>query len=325
MDLYGSGASIAQINSQTAETRALNEATADFNNSLAEQLDQANLEQDEDRKATLSKNITSGLTSGGKLVLKKDIRKGIGKGVMAGGRFVKTTAAERFAKETDESLGDLRPVASLEETQDIYSRGARPPSPELTRGGVRSTLREGEQATAETADELGASVDVAGRAGTEGIETGTEAVAKKAAAKAVEEAGVEDLAKLAGRAATLGKAGVAGLGGALDVGADISRALEGKSGMDVLGSNSASRVGNLLNIAGSSLEVFGVATGGITPVSLAAEGLGAVLGLAGAITEGVGEEEASADKKETAEEDITSQARGDVVSSQVTQAVGRTM
>ena len=318
MDLYGSGASIAQINSQTAETRALNEATADFNNSLAEQLDQANLEQDEDRKATLQKNITSGLTSGGKLVLKKEIRKGVGKGVMAGGRFVKTTAAERYAKE-DEQLASL---PSLEETQDLIQRGIRPPSPEL---GVQSTLREGEQATAATADELGASVDVAGRAGTEGIETGTEAVAKKAAAKAVEEAGVEDLAKLAGRAATFGKAGIAGLGGALDIGADVSRALEGKSGLDALGSNSASRVGNILNIAGSALEVAGVATGGITPWSLVAEGAGAVLGLAGAITEGVGEEEASTDKKETAEKDITSQTRGDVVSSQVTQAVGRTM
>jgi len=317
MDLYGSGASLAQVNSQTAETRALNQATTDFNNSLAEQLDQANLEQDEDRKATLQKNITSGLTSGGKLVLKKEIRKGAARGVMAGGKFVKTTAAERFAKE-DELASEL---PSFEETQEIYAGGARPPSPEL---GVQSTLREGEQVTAETADELGASVDVAGRTATEGIETGTEAVAKKAAAEAVEEAGVKDLAKLAGRAATFGKAGIAGLGGALDIGSDISRALEGKSGMDVLGSNSASRVGNILNIAGSALEVAGVATGGITPWSLVAEGAGAVLGLAGAITEGVGEEEASADKKETAEKDITSQARGEAVADQVTQAVGRT-
>tara|TARA_R100000654_G_scaffold17063_1_gene35784 strand:+ start:56 stop:1000 length:945 start_codon:yes stop_codon:yes gene_type:complete len=313
MDLYGSGAAIAQVNSQTAETRALNQATADFNNSLAEQLDNANLEQDEDRKATLQKNITSGLTSGGKLVLKKEIRQGAGKGIMAGGKFIKTTATEKFAKEAElEDLGDL---------SDLYASGARPPSPEL---GARSYLREGEELTADTTDELGATVDVAGRAGEEGLETGTEALAKKAATEAVEEAGVKTLGKLAGRAATIGKVGVAGLGGALDVGSDISRVLEGKTGMDVLGSNSASRVGNLLNIAGSGLEVFGVATGGITPVSLVAEGLGAVLGLAGAVTEGIGEEEGSAEKKETAEKDITSQARGDTVAEQVTQAVGRT-
>jgi len=323
MDLYGSGAAIAQVNSQTAETRALNQATADFNNSLAEQLDNANLEQDEDRKATLQKNITSGVTSGGKLLLKKEIRKGAGKGILAGGKLIKTTAAERFARETPTDLEELRPAASLEETQEVY-RTRRPPSPELVRGGTRSTLREGEQFTAETAGELGESVDVAGQAGVEGIETGTEALARKAATEAVEEAGVKDLTKLAGRAATFGKAGLAGLGGALDIGADISRGLEGKSGMDILGSNSASRVGNLLNIAGSGLEVFGVATGGITPVSLVAEGLGAVLGLAGAVTEGIGEEEGSAEKKETAEKDITSQARGDTAAEQVTQAVGRT-
>jgi len=318
MDLYGSGAAIAQVNSQTAETRALNEATADFNNSLAQQLDQANLEQDEDRKATLTKNITSGVTSGGKLALGKEIKAGAKKGIAsATGRFVKTTQAERFAKEEEQ----LASLPSLEDTQDLIRQGIRPPSPEL---GVQSTLREGEQATAATADELGASVDVAGRAATEGVETGTEALAKKGAEKAIEEAGVKDLTKLAGRAATFGKAGVAGLGGALDIGADISRGLEGKSGMDVFGSNAASKTGNILNIAGSALEVFGVATGGITPWALVAEGLGAGLGLVGAITEGVGEEEASDDKKEQAQKDITSQARGDVVADQVTQAIGRT-
>jgi hypothetical protein len=317
MDLYSSGASISQVNSQTSETRALNEATYDFNNSLAEQLDQANLEQDEDRKATLTKNITSGVTSGGKLVLGKEIKAGVKKGITGAGKFVKTTTAERFAKE-DELASEL---PSFEEMQDIYSSGARPPSPEL---GVQSTLREGEQVTAEATDELGASVDVAGRAGTEGLETGTEALAKKAASEAVEEAGVKTLGKIAGKAATVGKVGVAGLGGALDIGADISRGLEGKSGIQVFGSNKASQAGNILNIAGSALEVFGVATGGITPLSLVAEGLGAGLGLVGAITEGVGEEEAASDKKGKAEEDITSQQRGEAVADQVTQAIGRT-
>ncbi len=322
MDLYSSGNAIAQVNSQTAETRALNEATYDFNNSLAEQLDQANLEQDEDRKATLSKNITSGVTSGGKLVLGKEIKAGAKRGIMGAGKFIKTTAAERFAKETPEELDELRPVASLEETQDIY-RTRRPPSPELTRGGVRSTLQEGEQVTAEATDELGASVDVAGSVA-EGVEGSAAALGKKAAEEAIEKSGLETLGKLAGKAATVGKVGVAGLGGALDIGADISRGLEGKSGIEVFGSNKASQAGNILNIAGSTLEVLGVATGGITPFSLVAEGLGAGLGLVGAITEGVGEEEAATDKKETAEKDITSQQRGEVVSEQVTQAIGRT-
>ncbi len=316
MDLYSSGASISQVNSQTSETRALNEATYDFNNSLAEQLDQANLEQDEDRKATLTKNITSGVTSGGKLVLGKEIKAGVKKGITGAGKFVKTTTAERFAKE-DELASEL---PSFEETREIYSTGARPPSPEL---GVQSTLREGEQVTAEATDELGASVDVAGSVA-EGVEGSAAALGKKAAEEAIEKSGLQTLGKIAGKAATVGKVGVAGLGGALDIGADISRGLEGKSGIQVFGSNKASQAGNILNIAGSALEVFGVATGGITPLSLVAEGLGAGLGLVGAITEGVGEEEAASDKKGKAEEDITSQQRGEAVADQVTQAIGRT-
>jgi len=317
MDLYGSGAAIAQVNSQTAETRALNEATADFNNSLAEQLDQANLEQDEDRKATLTKNITSGVTSGGKLALGKEIKAGARKGIAsATGKFVKTTQAERFAKEEEQ----LASLPSLEDTQDLVRQGIRPPSPEL---GVQSTLREGEQATASTADEVGASVDVAGAA-EEGVEGSAKALAKKGAEEAIEKSGLKSLATVAGKAATVGKVGVAGLGGALDVGADVGRILEGKSGMEVFGSNAASKTGNILNIAGSALEVAGIATGGITPWALVAEGLGAGLGLVGAITEGVGEEESATEKKETAQEDITSQARGDVVADQVTQAIGRT-
>ena len=318
MDLYGSGASIAQINSQTAETRAINQATADFNNSLASELDTANLEQDEDRKQTLQKNITSGLTSGGKLVLKKEIRQGASKGVLGAGKFVKTTAAERFAKE-DEQLASL---PSLEETQDMIRQGIRPPSPEL---GVESTLREGEQVTASTADELGASVETANLAGeaAEGVEDSTKALAKKAAEEAIEKSGLKTVGKVAGKLATTGKVGLAGLGGALDVGSDISRALEGKSGMEVFGSNAASQTGNIMNIVGSGLEVAGI-LGAAFPPALILEGLGAGVSLVGSITEGVGEEEASEDKKQQAEKDITSQARGDIVATQVTQAVGRT-
>ncbi len=53
MDLYSSGGSIAQVNSQTAQTRADNVATQDFNNTLAENLDLATTELD---SAAASKN-----------------------------------------------------------------------------------------------------------------------------------------------------------------------------------------------------------------------------------------------------------------------------
>jgi len=320
--LYGSGASIAQANSQTEAARQMNQATVDFNNSLAEQLDQANMEEDQDRQAKLQKNILSGTTAGGKLVLKKEIRQGAKRGVMAGGKFVKTTATERFAKEAE--LEGLAPT--LEEQRDLIQRGVRPPSPEL---GVSSTLEEGEQVTADIAGETGevgaeATARTAEEAATEGIETSGKALAKKAAEESIEKAGLKTAGKIATKAMTVGKVGVAGLGGALDVAGDVGRLIEGKSGMEVFGSNSASRTGNIMNIVGSGLEVAGVATGGITPLSLVLEGTGAVIGLAGAITEGFGEEEASEKAKATAEKDITSQKRGQVAAEQVTQVVGRT-
>ncbi len=122
---------------------------------------------------------------------------------------------------------------------------------------------------------------------------------------------------------TVGKVGVAGLGGALDVASDVGRLIEGKSGWDAFGSNSASRAGNIMNIVGSGLEVAGV-LGAAFPPALILEGLGATIGLAGAITEGFGEEEASEKAKTKAEKDISSQARGQVATEQVTQVVGRT-
>jgi len=75
---------------------------------------------------------------------------------------------------------------------------------------------------------------------------------------------------------------------------------------------------------GSSLEVLGAATGGISPWSLALEATGAVIGLAGSVTEGIGEEKAADVSKGTEEDDITSQARGQVAADVVTKAVGRT-
>ncbi len=321
MDLYGSGASIAQANAQTETARQINEATQDFNNGLAAQLDQANMEEDQDRQSKLQKNILSGTTAGGKLLVKKEIRQGAKRGIMAGGKFVKTTTAERFAKESE--LEDLRPT--LEETQEIYSTGARPPSPEL---GLSSTLEEGEQVTADIAGETGevgakATARTAEEAATEGIETSGKAIAKKAAEESIEKAGLKTAGKIATKAMTVGKVGVAGLGGALDVAGDVGRLIEGKSGMEVFGSNSASRAGNIMNIVGSGLEVAGV-LGAAFPPALILEGLGATIGLVGAVTEGFGEEEASEKAKNQAEKDITSQKRSEAVSSQVTQVVGRT-
>ena len=75
MDLYGSGASITQFNSQTESARSLNQATNDFNNSLAAQLDEARIEVDEDKSGKIQKDILSLTTAGGKVVSKAELGK----------------------------------------------------------------------------------------------------------------------------------------------------------------------------------------------------------------------------------------------------------
>ena len=289
MDLYGSGASIAQANAQTQQAREINQATQDFNNSLAEQLDQSNLEQDQDKTSKAQKNILSGATSGGKLAVigkKGGIRRATGIG---GFSELPLTREETLAREVGQERAPL--------TNPPLAGEAVAQRPVGTSEAYTAEARLGEQEAARASD-------VAGSVGV------------RSTAEVVEE--------VAGKAAKVGKFGVAGLGGGIDAFQDIGRLMEGKTGLDAFGSNSASRAGNIANLIGSSLEVAGVATGGVTPWSLALEGAGALIGLGGSIAEGVGEEKAGDIKKEEAAEDIKSQARGDVAADVVTQAVGRT-
>ncbi len=291
MDLYGSGASISQANAQTEQARQINQATQDFNNSLAEQLDQSNLDQDEDRSSKLQKNILSGATSGGKLAVigkKGNVAKQIG-----GFKDVAVSKEETFAREAGAERAPL--------TNEIAEAGVNESVENVGERGATTEVYTAEKG----AEEAG---EVAGSAGV----------------KSSAEVAAETVGKFAGKAATVGKVGVAGLGGGIDAFQDIGRLMEGKTGMDAFGSNSASRIGNIGNMIGSALEVAGVATGGITPWSVGLEALGATISLASSITEGVGEEEAGEQSKETAEKDITSQTRGETTADLVTQAVGRT-
>jgi hypothetical protein len=289
MDLYGSGASIAQANAQTQQAREINQATQDFNNSLAEQLDESNLEQDQDKSAKAQKNILSGATSGGKLAVigkKGGIRRATGIG---GFTELPLTREETLAREAGAERAPLTNPPAAGEAVAQRPVGASE--------AYTAEARLGEQEAARASD-------VAGSVGV------------RSTAEVVEE--------VAGKAAKVGKFGVAGLGGGIDAFQDIGRLMEGKTGLDAFGSNSASRAGNIANLIGSSLEVAGVATGGITPWSLALEAGGALIGLGGSIAEGVGEEKAGDVSKETAQEDIKSQVRGDVAAQVLTQAVGRT-
>jgi hypothetical protein len=321
MDLYGSGVSIAQGNAQTEAARQLNEASRDFNNSLAEQLDESNLEQDEDRTSKLQKNILSGATSGGKLISKRAALK---EGAKLGFKEVKTSLAERVGQESSDrfvarsalrAAEDRTGAAGVFAGEDVFSAAeeeARRFGGGVRDTGLQSTLREGERATAEIDESAEATSDLAG-----GVETGTEA-------RTALKEGAEDVGKFLGKAKTFGKIGVAGLGGGIDAFQDIGRLVSGQKGLDVFGSNNAARVGNIGNILGSTLEVAGVATGGVTPWSLALETAGAGISLISSVTEAGGELEAGEESKEKAQKDITSQARGQVTAESVEQAVGRT-
>lgn len=295
MDLYGSGASIAQANAQTEQARQINQATQDFNNSLAEQLDQSNLDQDEDRTQKLQKNILSGGTAGGKLVAigkNQKVRKAAA--TTAGGfTELPITKEETLAREVGEERAPLTNPPSAGEA--VAQRSV---------GTTETYTAEGKLAEQEAA-------------------RGSE-VATSAGVKSSTEAAAETAGKLAGKALTVGKVGVAGIGGGIDAFQDVGRIIEGKSNMDIFGSNNYARAGNIANIVGSSLEVLGVATGGVTPWSIGLEGVGALLSVGGSIAEGFGEEKAGEQSKEDAQKDIKSQVRGITTTDVVTQAVGRT-
>ena len=292
MDLYGTGASISQANAQTNEARQLSIANQDFNNSLAEQLDTTNLELDQDKQSKLNKNILSGATNAGKLGI-------ISKNKILGGKEIKTSLAERMAKDPDRLARNSR-AAKAARAEGV---APRPPA-EATAGEVFEGEREGSR-LGSAAVEGG---EVAGVVGSSGAARGLLKVAESGAGKTL---------------LKVGKVGVAGLGGGLDIAQDIGNIASGKSGMEVFGSNNASRFGNIANIIGSGLEVAGVATGGITPWGLTLEAVGAGVGLVGSLAEAGGEMEASDDAKKTADTDITSQQRGAVLSSNVETVVGR--
>jgi len=291
MDLYGSGASISQANSQTEAARQINQATQDFNNSLAEQLDQSNLDQDEDRSSKLQKNILSGTTAGGKLAFIGKTTRGKTARTLGGFTELPITKEETLAREAG---AERAPLTNLTEVNTSVENVAE--------GGATTETYTAEGKLAE--QEAAKSSEVAGSVG---VKSSAEAVG--------------DFAKTAGK---VGRVGVAGLGGGIDAFQDIGRLMEGKSGMEAFGSNSTAQFGNIANLVGSSLEVLGAATGGITPWSIGLEGLGALISVGGSIAEGVGEEQAGEKSKEDAQKDIQSQVRGETTADVVTQAVGRT-
>ena len=318
MDLYSGGGSLSQVNSQTSETRAINQATQDFNNSLAAQLDEGTAELDSDAASKNQKDILGIGTAGGKIVSKAATSKTAKKGALALGRkagFGKKTA--QALSEGDELIGaggTAERIGSSSEEALKAVRGAR-----LGESGGSGLLVAGDALL----DRAGIATGRAGGSAARTVaSTGEEAVVagSKEGRAALEAAGK---GALKGAALTAGKAAIAGAGGALDIGEDISNLASGKKGLEIFGSNTMSQIGNMMNIAGSTLEVGGVLTGGITPWSIGAEILGAGLGVVGSALELGGDLEAADTKKETLTTDIQSQARSLGGAQQVTTATAR--
>lgn len=289
MDLYGSGASIAQANAQTQQAREINQATQDFNNSLAEQLDTAKTAENEEQTDITVKNMASVATSGGKLLASAEARDDVVKAAQKLKGVPKAIVSKSPFKLGVESSEDLRPVvqSSADVAEGAAQRGAAILAGEGAEGVGPAVLSRAAQSLAS------------------GELPSAGAVAKSVGFKSAEELG----------AAGLAKGAIAGIGGGLDVVKDIERGN--------FGSNSAQRVGNIGNIVGSALEVAGIVTS-FTPFGLGLEGLGAAISLGSAAIETGGDIAEGKEEAKTTESDITSQARGDVAADVVTQAVGRT-
>ena len=406
MDIYGnSGASIAQVNAHTELARELNRQSEAFNKSLAEQLDNALVQQDEDLKGTVQNDIISAGTAGGKLAQLGVAKATGGKAVRTalGTTELPTTIAERLAVEEkarrggqaissaedvadlvprgvaragtalDESLEGAARVAGLTDevaptgafvrgADEIFSQGGRAtraagligvavPSNSILRAGEvftaeergirpgleragREVTTQAERQTAEKAAER-SGMSVAERAAAENADRGAEAaeVTKTALAGGSAAARKEIEEKAAGKIGakvglkTVGKAAIAGAGGALDIYDDIQRFSTGGLNADTFGSNNWQRVGNIGNIIGSSLEVagaFGLAVPGVGWLAGGAlEALGAGISIASAVTEGYGDVEAADEKKEAVRKDVLSQSRGEVVAQQAETVTGR--
>jgi len=287
MDLYGGGVSIGQANSQTQLARELNEATNDFNNSLAEQLDQARTAGNEEQTDVTTKNMASVATSGGKLLTSAEARGDVVKAAQKLKGAPKAIISKSPFKLGVESSEDLRPA--IQTSADV--------APGAAERGAAILAGEGAE---------GAGAAVLSRAAQSGsIGEGVGAVAKGIGFKSAEELGATGFAKTA----------LAGVGGGIDIVKDIERGN--------FGSNKAQVAGNIGNIVGSALEVAGIATAW-TPFGLGLEGIGAAISLGSAALETGGDIAEGKEEAKTTETDIKSQARGQVATEQVETAVGRT-
>ena len=292
MDLYGSGVSIAQANQQTDYVRQLNEQATDFNNSLAEQVDQAKTALNEEQTDVTTKNMASVATSGGKLLTSGEAREDVAnvvKRVKGAPKALVSKSPFKLGVESSEDIVRVQSSATLPE--GAAERGAAILSGEGAEGAGPAVLSRAGESLA--------------RGELPSVGEGVGAVSRSLGIKSAEELGAKGFAKGA----------LAGIGGGIDIVKDIERGN--------FGSNPFQQIGNIGNIVGSALEVAGIATAW-SPFGLGLEGIGAAISLGSAALETGGDIAEGKKQAETTESDIQSQARGLVGTEQVETAVGRT-
>ncbi len=313
MDLYSSGASIQQANQYSEAAREANEAARDFNNSLAAQLDEANTQLDEDAGENQALSLYKGGTSGAKLLAiaggtkkAKDAAaavKGAAKSVASRDAFKFTKLAQSATLGESGGSGllvaseDVRDAAFAEQTA---ARAAPAAAAIQTSEGVLGGSVE--VATSADAVRTGQFADLAG--------PGAKAV--KGATEAALDAGLENAAKVGVGAAF--KAGVAGVGGGLDIYKDVKSGFKFDNGLQA--------VGNIGNIFGSALEIGGALTAW-TGFGLGVEAAGAALSVGSTALETAGDLESADKKKASVEDDITSQQRQGVAAAATTTVAPR--
>tara|TARA_R100001129_G_scaffold21258_1_gene13562 strand:- start:3050 stop:4516 length:1467 start_codon:yes stop_codon:yes gene_type:complete len=176
---------------------------------------------------------------------------------------------------------------------------------------VASTGEEAEEAAARTFATGTSAVGDAGRAAMESVGRGIEKVGRFSIPR-ITETGVGVYAR--------------GVGGALSGGIDVVKDLEkirDEGFVKAVTDNPLENIGNVMNIAGSGLEVAGLA-GIWNPLGAATEIVGAATALTGSALELIGEEVYGDDSAEKAAQDkIRGQAQGEVVAPRQTPIAGR--
>ncbi len=338
MDLYGSGVSIGQANSLSAQVRNANVGVESVNSDLAEKLDNTRNENDQTQMETQAINMYQGGQALTSFVSNPDVQKAAGKltsrGVQAAGKFLPVSGAERFARGGMEGAGAVRDIRSADDVREAaQALGAGEDELDVARfasgAGAENTLDSlpiGESgSTAGVPTESAITQSIADESAEVTADTSDATGASTAGERALGEAGEDagkgiatsaDIVKTGAKEAlgTFARGAAAGIGGGLDIYKDVERGS--------LGNNWQQEVGNVGNIIGSGLEVAGLLTGW-TGFGVGLEAIGAGLSLGSTALETYGDVKDGAETEAKDESDITAETQSAVSAQSVETATGR--